>query len=97
MMMTWQVKSQALGHDEAVLMTWQVKSTFSDRPVVYADFLEVMRQFKESIIDTPTVIEKVGKLFHGYPTLILVSNAVLRTARATVVIRGTVHHVALCR
>lgn len=40
---------------------------------VYSEFLEIMRQSKDGEIDTPSLINKVGWLFHGYPTLIMVS------------------------
>ncbi|KAJ2162455.1 hypothetical protein GGF46_000696 [Coemansia sp. RSA 552] len=47
-----------------------VKSQFQDRPEVYNQFLEIMKEFKSHAIDTPGVIERVSRLFHGSPSLI---------------------------
>ncbi|KAJ2849688.1 hypothetical protein IWW36_002455 [Coemansia brasiliensis] len=47
-----------------------VKSQFQDRPEVYNQFLEIMKDFKSHTIDTPGVIERVSRLFYGSPSLI---------------------------
>ncbi|KAJ1726916.1 Transcriptional regulatory protein sin3, partial [Coemansia biformis] len=47
-----------------------VKSQFHDRPEVYNQFLEIMKEFKSHAIDTPGVINRVSRLFHGSPALI---------------------------
>ncbi|KAJ2344215.1 Transcriptional regulatory protein sin3, partial [Coemansia sp. RSA 2618] len=47
-----------------------VKSQFQDRPEVYNQFLEIMKEFKSHAIDTPGVIERVSRLFYGSPALI---------------------------
>ncbi|KAJ2610085.1 hypothetical protein EV177_004146 [Coemansia sp. RSA 1804] len=47
-----------------------VKSQFRDRPEVYNQFLEIMKEFKSHAIDTPGVIERVSQLFYGSPNLI---------------------------
>ncbi|KAJ1812723.1 hypothetical protein LPJ75_003513, partial [Coemansia sp. RSA 2598] len=47
-----------------------VKSQFQDRPEVYNQFLEIMKEFKSHAIDTPGVIERVSRLFYGSPSLI---------------------------
>ncbi|KAJ1891787.1 hypothetical protein LPJ66_006720, partial [Kickxella alabastrina] len=47
-----------------------VKSQFNDRPEVYNQFLEIMKEFKSHAIDTPGVIERVSRLFYGSPSLI---------------------------
>ncbi|KAJ2473489.1 hypothetical protein GGI02_000807 [Coemansia sp. RSA 2322] len=47
-----------------------VKSQFQDRPEVYNQFLEIMKEFKSHAIDTPGVIERVSRLFYGCPSLI---------------------------
>ncbi|TFY59719.1 hypothetical protein EVJ58_g5599 [Rhodofomes roseus] len=47
-----------------------VKMKFQDKPEVYNRFLDIMKDFKSQIIDTPGVIERVSNLFHGHPTLI---------------------------
>ncbi|KAJ1834435.1 hypothetical protein LPJ63_001970 [Coemansia sp. RSA 2711] len=47
-----------------------VKSQFQDRPEVYNQFLEIMKEFKSHVIDTPGVIERVSRLFYGSPSLI---------------------------
>ncbi|KAI0336648.1 hypothetical protein GY45DRAFT_1332746 [Cubamyces sp. BRFM 1775] len=48
----------------------QVKMQFSERPDVYNKFLDIMKDFKSQLIDTPGVIERVSNLFHGHPALI---------------------------
>lgn len=47
-----------------------VKSQFHDRPEVYNQFLEIMKEFKSHSIDTPGVIDRVSQLFYGSPSLI---------------------------
>ncbi|EIW51655.1 uncharacterized protein TRAVEDRAFT_75682 [Trametes versicolor FP-101664 SS1] len=56
--------SDALGYLD------QVKMQFSERPDVYNKFLDIMKDFKSQLIDTPGVIERVSNLFHGHPSLI---------------------------
>ncbi|KAG1464978.1 hypothetical protein G6F56_004973 [Rhizopus delemar] len=48
----------------------QVKVRFSDQPDVYNRFLDIMKDFKSQVIDTPGVIDRVSTLFKGHPTLI---------------------------
>ncbi|ORY28618.1 hypothetical protein BCR39DRAFT_534412 [Naematelia encephala] len=48
----------------------QVKIQFVDQPEVYNRFLDVMKEFKGQIIDTPGVIDRVSTLFRGHPSLI---------------------------
>ncbi|WVQ97064.1 hypothetical protein IAU59_004174 [Kwoniella sp. CBS 9459] len=48
----------------------QVKIQFNDQPDVYNRFLDVMKEFKGQIIDTPGVIDRVSTLFRGHPSLI---------------------------
>ncbi|KAJ1966030.1 hypothetical protein GGI12_000348 [Dipsacomyces acuminosporus] len=47
-----------------------VKSQFQDKPEVYNQFLDIMKDFKSHAIDTPGVIERVSRLFYGSPALI---------------------------
>ncbi|KAL0951709.1 hypothetical protein HGRIS_008384 [Hohenbuehelia grisea] len=47
-----------------------VKHQFQDKPDVYNRFLDIMKDFKSQVIDTPGVIERVSRLFHGNPYLI---------------------------
>ncbi|KAI9451486.1 hypothetical protein F5148DRAFT_1378838 [Russula earlei] len=47
-----------------------VKVQFHDRPDVYNVFLDIMKDFKSQVIDTPGVIRRVASLFHGHPSLI---------------------------
>ncbi|KAH8101975.1 hypothetical protein BXZ70DRAFT_932719 [Cristinia sonorae] len=47
-----------------------VKSQFQDHPDVYNKFLDIMKDFKSQMIDTPGVIDRVSSLFHGHPILI---------------------------
>lgn len=48
----------------------QVKVQFADHPDVYNRFLDIMKDFKGGVIDTPGVIERVSTLFAGNPNLI---------------------------
>ncbi|WVW80329.1 hypothetical protein I302_102309 [Kwoniella bestiolae CBS 10118] len=48
----------------------QVKVQFNNQPDVYNRFLDVMKEFKGQIIDTPGVIDRVSTLFRGHPSLI---------------------------
>lgn len=47
-----------------------VKVQFADRPEVYNQFLDIMKDFKSQNIDTPGVISRVSRLFNGNPKLI---------------------------
>ncbi|KAI0062716.1 hypothetical protein BV25DRAFT_1803353 [Artomyces pyxidatus] len=47
-----------------------VKVQFHSRPDVYNVFLDIMKDFKSQVIDTPGVIQRVSNLFHGHPSLI---------------------------
>ncbi|KII93988.1 hypothetical protein PLICRDRAFT_99544 [Plicaturopsis crispa FD-325 SS-3] len=47
-----------------------VKVQFQDKPDVYNHFLDIMKDFKSQVIDTPGVIDRVSMLFHGNPLLI---------------------------
>ncbi|KAG6868490.1 hypothetical protein C0993_002028 [Termitomyces sp. T159_Od127] len=47
-----------------------VKIQFQERPEVYNQFLDIMKDFKSQSIDTPGVISRVSRLFHGNPALI---------------------------
>ena len=55
----------------------QVKHEFGDRPRIYNEFLEIMKNFKAQTIDTPGVITRVSNLFRGYNNLILGFNTFL--------------------
>lgn len=48
----------------------QVKVQFHDHPDVYNRFLDIMKDFKGGVIDTPGVIGRVSQLFAGNPGLI---------------------------
>ncbi|KZP17508.1 hypothetical protein FIBSPDRAFT_911970 [Athelia psychrophila] len=47
-----------------------VKMQFQDQPDVYNHFLDIMKDFKSQLIDTPGVIKRVSYLFNGHPQLI---------------------------
>ncbi|KAJ7127188.1 hypothetical protein C8R44DRAFT_733814 [Mycena epipterygia] len=47
-----------------------VKNKFHDQPNVYNHFLDIMKEFKSQIIDTPGVIKRVSHLFNGHAVLI---------------------------
>jgi paired amphipathic helix protein Sin3a len=41
-----------------------------DKPYIYSQFLDIMKDFKSQAIDTPGVITRVSNLFEGRPELI---------------------------
>ncbi|KAJ7494566.1 histone deacetylase complex, SIN3 component [Mycena galericulata] len=47
-----------------------VKNQFHDQPNVYNHFLDIMKEFKSQMIDTPGVIKRVSHLFNGHAVLI---------------------------
>ncbi|KAJ2377647.1 Transcriptional regulatory protein sin3, partial [Coemansia sp. RSA 2603] len=62
--------ARTLNVSDALSYLDMVKSQFQDRPEVYNQFLEIMKEFKSHAIDTPGVIERVSRLFYGSPSLI---------------------------
>ncbi|WRT65870.1 uncharacterized protein IL334_002821 [Kwoniella shivajii] len=69
----WNTSSQPyrpLNVRDALSYLDQVKIQFNDQPDVYNRFLDVMKEFKGQIIDTPGVIDRVSTLFRGHPSLI---------------------------
>ncbi|KAL1716696.1 hypothetical protein EV715DRAFT_254802 [Schizophyllum commune] len=61
---------RSLNVTDALSYLDNVKQQFSDQPDVYNKFLDIMKEFKSSLIDTPGVIKRVSQLFHGHPRLI---------------------------
>lgn len=55
----------------------RVKTKFGDKPAVYAQFLDIMKEFKAQTIDTEGVIRRVKTLFRGHRELILGFNQFL--------------------
>ena len=55
----------------------EVKREFSDRPRIYNEFLDTMRNFKTNKLDAPGVILRLRRLFRGYTHLILGFNIFL--------------------
>ncbi|TKR92907.1 hypothetical protein L596_007473 [Steinernema carpocapsae] len=63
--------------EDALTYLDQVKTQFTDRPGVYSDFLDIMKDFKSQSIDTPGVIRRVSRLFRGRSNLIIGFNTFL--------------------
>jgi paired amphipathic helix protein Sin3a len=63
--------------EDALVYLDDVKREFGDRPRIYNEFLEIMKNFKSQEVDTPGVINRVSKLFRGYNNLILGFNKFL--------------------
>lgn len=63
--------------EDALLYLDQVKVAFGDKPEIYNEFLDIMKNFKAQEIDTPGVIRQVSHLFRGYNKLILGFNTFL--------------------
>jgi len=65
-----QNKYRPLNVRDALSYLDQVKVQFQDFPGVYNKFLDIMKDFKTQMIDTPGVIDGVSSLFRGHPSLI---------------------------
>ena len=63
--------------EDALEYLEKVKKQFGSQPDIYNRFLEIMKNFKSQIIDTPGVIDAVSELFDGHPNLILGFNTFL--------------------
>ena len=63
--------------EDALVYLDDVKREFGDRPTIYNEFLEIMKNFKSQEVDTPGVIDRVSRLFRGYNNLILGFNKFL--------------------
>ncbi|GLB35790.1 putative histone deacetylase (HDAC) interacting [Lyophyllum shimeji] len=61
---------RALNVTDALSYLDAVKVQFQDKPEVYNRFLDIMKDFKSQVIDTPGVIQRVSRLFNGNPYLI---------------------------
>ncbi|KAH9047516.1 paired amphipathic helix, partial [Lactarius deliciosus] len=57
-----------------------VKIQFHDSPDVYDVFLDIMKELKSQVIDTPGVIQRVATPFHGHHFLIQGFNPLLPVA-----------------
>lgn len=71
------LQAPALRVQDALGYLDQVKSKFNDQPVVYNQFLDIMKEFKSQSLDTPGVIAKVSTLFRGHTDLIVGFNTFL--------------------
>ncbi|KAJ1675234.1 hypothetical protein EV182_001669, partial [Spiromyces aspiralis] len=69
--------NRALNVQDALSYLDNVKVVFRDRPEVYNNFLDIMKDFKSQTIDTPGVINRVSTLFRGHISLIRGFNAFL--------------------
>ncbi|KAG6849975.1 hypothetical protein H0H93_002977 [Arthromyces matolae] len=61
---------RALNVTDALSYLDAVKMQFQEKPDVYNRFLDIMKDFKSQAIDTPGVISRVSRLFHGNSILI---------------------------
>ncbi|KAF8226309.1 hypothetical protein L208DRAFT_1302590 [Tricholoma matsutake] len=62
--------NRALNVTDALSYLDAVKVQFNEKPEVYNRFLDIMKDFKSQVIDTPGVIQRVSRLFHGNAPLI---------------------------
>ncbi|KAF8122876.1 hypothetical protein EV363DRAFT_1552445, partial [Boletus edulis] len=65
-----QPQERQLNVTDALSYLDAVKVQFQDQPDVYNQFLDIMKDFKGQLIDTPGVIKRVSHLFTGHPSLI---------------------------
>ncbi|KAF8893642.1 hypothetical protein CPB85DRAFT_1230305 [Mucidula mucida] len=63
-------QERSLNVNDALGYLDSVKVQFHEQPLVYNQFLEIMKEFKSQRIDTPGVIERVSHLFYGHQQLI---------------------------
>lgn len=56
--------------DRSLQFLDQVKMEFDQQPDVYHRFLDTMTEYRSRSIDTHSVVNRVGELFNGHPTLI---------------------------
>ena len=63
--------------EDALAYLDQVKMKFEDKPEIYNQFLDIMKECQAQSIDTRCVIERVKQLFHGHRMLILGFNTFL--------------------
>ncbi len=70
-------QSRQLKVEDALQYLEKVKLQFGDKPKIYNQFLDIMKNFKSQAIDTPGVINKVSDLFKGHNELILGFNTFL--------------------
>jgi len=70
-------QAKQLKVEDALEYLEKVKKQFGSQPDIYNRFLEIMKNFKSQIIDTPGVIDAVSELFDGHPNLILGFNTFL--------------------
>ena len=63
--------------ENAIAYLDKIKLKCHDRPEIYNQFLDIMKECQAQSIDTRCVIEKVKQLFHGHRMLILGFNTFL--------------------
>ncbi|TPX52735.1 hypothetical protein SeMB42_g01212 [Synchytrium endobioticum] len=68
---------QPNGLMDALTYLDMVKHRFQEQPSVYNSFLDIMKDFKSHVIDTPGVIDRVATLFKGHAELITGFNTFL--------------------
>lgn len=89
-----QNKYRPLNVRDALSYLDQVKVQFHDSPGVYNKFLDIMKDFKTQMIDTPGVIDGVSSLFRGHPSLIQGFNTFLPPGYRIDVAQGDVNNQA---
>lgn len=70
-------QQQRLKVEDALSYLDLIKLKFNEQPQVYNDFLDIMKEFKSQIIDTPGVITRISNLFKDHPELIVGFNIFL--------------------
>ncbi|KAF7312114.1 Histone deacetylase complex, SIN3 component [Mycena indigotica] len=81
--------SRALNVTDALSYLDAVKTEFHNQPEVYNRFLDIMKDFKSQVIDTPGVIQRVSQLFQGNRMLIQGFNTFLPNGYRIDVSRNT--------
>ncbi|PIL27730.1 hypothetical protein GSI_10883 [Ganoderma sinense ZZ0214-1] len=55
---------------EVITYVQSVQQEFAEQPEVYAEFLDILKDFRLQRIDTQAVVERVSSLFQGHPALL---------------------------
>ncbi|PPR03339.1 hypothetical protein CVT24_012579 [Panaeolus cyanescens] len=69
--------SQNIGVDAKLRYYEFVKTQFEEQPSVSITFFDIMKEYREERIDTPTVIQRITDLFGLYPALLTAFNIFL--------------------
>ena len=68
---------KSLKVEDALHYLKYIRDNFRKQPILYSNFLDIMKKFRSQSIDTPGMIAQVSHLFRGHPDLIVGFNTFL--------------------